>query len=176
MADKPKTITGTAEVALGAATIKATGEVARGAGVRRHGYAPDEVVMRPFELLNAIREARDEMRTKPPGSWVITAFSVFLALVLDLVSTSKYGTAFGLPSAAWNGVILGLAVVMAFVTVVVAVLWLASTSTRRSEREIVQGIIDEMRSTQETGRIWPPAYPQRRPWWWKFWRWRMVRR
>ena len=111
--------------------------------------------MNVFEILNIIREAHEEQKRLPPGSWVVGVFSTFLAFGLCLLATSQYRDALGFKGEQWASVVLFFTILTAFGTLVLF-LWWAATQLRQkpqTDKEIVQGIIDEMQEARAKGMV-----------------------
>jgi hypothetical protein len=123
--------------------------------VTEYSFPQEWLRVNVFEIVTIIREARDEQRRLPPGSWVLGAFSTFLAFGLCLVATSQYRDVLGFKSDVWAAVLLFFTIATGFATVALFLWWLASLIRRRprTEREIVQGIIDEMQNARAAGKV-----------------------
>lgn len=120
-----------------------------------YSYPQEWIQLNVFEILTIIREARDEQRRTPPGSWVLGSFSTFLAFGLCVIATSQYRAAFGFSGGTWASVLLFFTILTGAGTVALFAWWIvAQFRTRpRTDREIVQELIDEMQKARAEGRV-----------------------
>jgi hypothetical protein len=121
-----------------------------------YSYPQDWIQLNVFEILTIIREARDEEQQMPPGSWALGALTTFLAFGLCLVATSQFRDVFGFKGDQWGSVVLFFTLLSGAVFVVMFVWWFASQfgRKRRSERQIVQELIDEMQKARAAGKVY----------------------
>lgn len=120
-----------------------------------HSFPQEWLHVNVFEILTIIREAREEQKRMPPGSWVLGALTTFLAFALCLVATSQFRDAFGFRGEQWGSVVLFFTIGSGGVCFVLFVWWIASQfgQKARTERQIVQGLIDDMQQARAAGKV-----------------------
>ena len=126
-----------------------------GAEANPYKFPQEWLLVNVFEILTILREVRDERRTWAKGDWVIGSFTTFLAFALSLVATSNYRDLFGFKNDVWQSVILYFTLLSGATTLILFGLWIATLIRHRArtDRQIVQGLIDDMREAKETGTV-----------------------
>src|SRR6266851_191551 len=120
-----------------------------------HSFPQEWIHVNVFEILTIIREARQEQRRMPPGSWVVGSLSTFVAFVLCLIATSQFRDALGFKGDQWGSVVLFFTILTGLASLVLFVRWLASQIGHRgrTERQIVQELIDDMHQARSAGKV-----------------------